>query len=637
MFGALFAAAVVVLVFRAALDGELLEWDDHINFVDNVEWRGLAPTHLAWMFTTFHHGPYQPLTWLTFGVDYVLTGVDPVALHRTNLAFHAATTAAFFAFAHTFTRAAFPAARAGALWVSALCAALFFGAHPLRVESVAWVTERRDVVSGLFYVLMLLFWTRHVRRGGTHWTRDTWLACACFLLALLAKGTGMLLPLALFVFDWAIPRRTATDAGSPGAAAPSLRALVVEKLPFLALGAVFAAVALYGQYQLGTTLSGLDSYGPRARVLQTLLGSATYPAQTALLLETSPFHPHPGALGGFTLLDFLPFGVLAAVLVLAFVLRLRGVIAAWIAFVVVALPILGLAQAGPQLTADRYSYLSCMSFALLLGTAITWASVRASAGGLVASALGLALCAYAAARTHALVPVWHDDVALWRRATVAHPDALIPWRKLSVVLTERARAQTDLAAKKALLADTIQTCRAGLAHVADPGLANNAMFAAAALADAEPSASAQYLQAALAFSKAAAEMSQLAPTPSLEAEVNYARLLIRLSRFEEAREYADALVRRHPDDADSLVVSGQACARLKRWSEAVVPFERAVVRAPSSFEAWFELAVARRNVGRRDDALAAFERAIELGTLPGATPGMSLDIARLHVGELRGR
>lgn len=629
--GALVAAAVVVFVFRGALQGELLEWDDHTNFVENTNWRGLAPANLAWMLTTFHHGPYQPLSWFTFGVDYALSGFDPVALHRTNLVFHAAATAAFFGFAHAFTRAAFPAVRSRALWIAALCAALFFGAHPLRVESVAWVTERRDVVSGLFYVLTLWFWTRHVGAGGTRWRRDAWLACACFVLALLGKGTGMLLPFALFAFDWAIPRRTESGERVGG------YALVVEKLPFLALGFVFAGVALYGQYQTGGTLSGLEHYGLGGRVLQTIVGSATYPAQTALLLETAPFHPHPPTLGEFALADFVPVLVLALVLGCAYVLRVRGVIAAWLAFVIVALPILGFAQAGPQLTADRYTYLSCMPFALLAGAGIAWASVRSRAAGFAVATLGLALCGYAAVRAHTLVPVWRDDAALWRRATVVHPKALIPWRKLSVVLTDRAKATPDRAAKRALLVDAVETCRDGLTHVGDPGLANNAMFAAAALAELEPARASEHLELALKFSKAAVEMSQHAVTPSLEAEVNYARLLIRMARLDEARTFVLGLVARHPSDVDSAVVAGQVHARLKRWDEATLEFERALKLGANSFDVWFGAGEARRNVGRPDDALAAFRRAIELGTQPGAAPGVQLDVARLHVSELEGQ
>jgi hypothetical protein len=157
-------AALVVLVaaaaFLPAVGNGFVSWDDDRNFLDNPHYRGLAPPQLWWMLTTPHTGLYIPVTWLTLGLDWLLWGLDPRGYHLTSLLFHAATAAVFFAVARRLLASALPAAGGAALRLGAAAAALLFAVHPLRVESVAWATERRDVVSGLLYALALLLYLR---------------------------------------------------------------------------------------------------------------------------------------------------------------------------------------------------------------------------------------------------------------------------------------------------------------------------------------------------------------------------------------------------------------------------------------------------------------------------------------------
>ncbi len=158
-------AAVVALVwwvFSPALAAEFLHFDDDQVITGNLAFRGLDGEHLAWMLRASHFGHYQPLTWLSFAVDHALFGLDAGAFHRTNVILHALCALAVYGFA----RALF-----GRQWsdrdptVAAALVALLFALHPLRAESVAWVTERRDVLSGLLLVLGLGAWLRSVPRG----------------------------------------------------------------------------------------------------------------------------------------------------------------------------------------------------------------------------------------------------------------------------------------------------------------------------------------------------------------------------------------------------------------------------------------------------------------------------------------
>ncbi len=153
---ALIAALIVALVFIAffpALSADFVHWDDDRNFLENPSYRGLSLAHLEWMATTFQGGPYQPLSWLTLAIDHALWGMDARGYHFTNVLLHACGAVAFYFLARRLFALCSSAMRDKTLDLASLAAALLFALHPLRAESVAWVTERRDVLSGVFFVL----------------------------------------------------------------------------------------------------------------------------------------------------------------------------------------------------------------------------------------------------------------------------------------------------------------------------------------------------------------------------------------------------------------------------------------------------------------------------------------------------
>ena len=153
-------AAVVGITFLPAIRNGFVDFDDPANFVFNPGYRGLGWAQLSWMFTSAHMGHYIPLTWMTLGLDYVLWGLRPAGYHLTSVVLHVATAVLFFHVARRILRAWSGQADDWSAAVGALFAAVFFGLHPLRVESVAWVTERRDVLCGVFFMLTLLWWLR---------------------------------------------------------------------------------------------------------------------------------------------------------------------------------------------------------------------------------------------------------------------------------------------------------------------------------------------------------------------------------------------------------------------------------------------------------------------------------------------
>src|SRR2546422_3298436 len=158
-------ALVTFLVFLPALWNDFVEWDDQVTLTGNQEYRGLTWPHIRWMFTTVLLGHWIPLTWLTFGLDFVIWGMKPAGYHLTSLVIFAANASVFYVVALRLLRLA-AGFTGSALRVSAVAATLFFAVHPLRAESVGWATERRDVLSGLFFLLTVLMYLKACGEGG---------------------------------------------------------------------------------------------------------------------------------------------------------------------------------------------------------------------------------------------------------------------------------------------------------------------------------------------------------------------------------------------------------------------------------------------------------------------------------------
>src|SRR5213593_4610372 len=208
-------ALVTFAAFLPALQNQFVSWDDPENFLDNAHYRGLGWSQLRWMWTT-HQGHYIPLTWMTLGLDYLLWGMNPVGYHLTNLLLHMANAAVFYAIGVRLLGAAKPDEANGVREkLGAAVAALLFAVHPLRVESVAWATERRDVLCGLFYLLAVLAYLRAWRgpADGAVARRWYWSSVVLFALALLSKAMAMTLPVTLLILDIYPLRRLTRGTG----------------------------------------------------------------------------------------------------------------------------------------------------------------------------------------------------------------------------------------------------------------------------------------------------------------------------------------------------------------------------------------------------------------------------------------
>lgn len=421
-FAYLLAPVLVVAAFWPCLAAGWVNWDDDVAVQNNPWLRELSASSLRWMFTESRVGHWTPLAWLSLALNYAAGELEPFGYHLVNVLLHAlAALLAALTFEALLARAA-PDWDLARRRCAALVGALLFALHPLRVESVAWITERRDVLSGVFWLGALWAWlaAREPGRARGRWIA---LALALFTLSLLSKAWGLTFPaLLLVLLAW--PLR---ELGTP-----RRRAALLELGAFALLAAAGGALAMWAQARDHAAVP-LSEHTLVERFLQACHGVAFYVHKTLLPLELHALYPLPRDL---TLDDprFLWPALLVPAVTLALAVLARRVpwaCVAWFAFGITAAPILGFTQSGVQLAADRYTYLACLPFALLAAAALVrWTGPRAALGlgVLVAGALGAA--------TWRQCATWRDSRALWERVLSIEPDNY-------VALYKRGKARFD--------------------------------------------------------------------------------------------------------------------------------------------------------------------------------------------------
>jgi len=430
---ALVVAELAIIAFFPALRAGFVSWDDDTYFLGNPYYRGLGPAQLSWMFTVMS-GHYMPLTWLSHGLDYVLWGMRPAGYHAVNVLLHALTAAAAYVVALRVLAAAVAPEPRAALRVGAAVAALVFALHPLRVESVAWITERRDVLCGLFFVLAILCYLRAVEPGAQPRGPWYWSAVALAALALLSKAMAVTLPAILVILDVYPLRRL-------GPGRWNRREVWLEKIPFVALSAAAAVLAIIAQRSVGT-LSDLRAVGIVDRVGLACYALVFYARKTLVPTGLAPLYEAPydyAALRPW----FAGSAVVVASAATLALLRRRwpGVAAAGAAFVVLLLPVLGLLHFGLHIVADRNTYFAGLVPALVAGGVMlrllgapSVATARAAIGAALVVVVVLGALTWRQSR------VWHDSRTLWTHALEVSPSSVAHVR-VGLLLEEEGRTE----------------------------------------------------------------------------------------------------------------------------------------------------------------------------------------------------
>lgn len=566
-------------------------FDDIIHITENpVVRRGLTWEGLAWALTTVHAANWQPLTWLSHMVDCTLFGLRPGGHHLVNVALHALNSALLFTVLRRST---------GACWRAA-AVALLFAVHPLRVESVAWVSERKDVLSGVFWMLTMLAYVRYARSP----TAGRFAAVLALLGAgLMAKPMLVTLPVVLLLWDaWPLGRWSG-DRAAPAAvelprsetpARRSLAALVAEKLPLLAVCAIAAVVTLAAQSR-GGAVQSLTALPIGARIDNAMrsylayLGMAVWPVDLAFL------YPHPAGVGGgmpgLTMTGLVAGAALLAVTGAAAVLwrRLPYLLVGWLWYLGTLVPVIGIVQVGNQALADRYTYIPLIGISIIAtwGTADLarrWPRVRPLVAVGAVTLLGFWLV-----RTWAQVAVWHDELTLDTHALQVTANNFVAHNNLGRALYLQGRLRE--AAEHLERAVAIKP-RFAEAH-------NN--IGAVLLQEGKLDAAMAELERALAIDPAYAE-----------AHDNLGLVRFRQGRLDEAAEHFDKAVALAPSYAQGHYDLGTVRLQQGRLRDAGDEFEAALRLRPDYPEAHNNLGVVLLEQGKLEEAARHFEAVLAL-------------------------
>ena len=536
--------AVVFAVYAQVGGHGFVNLDDQQYVYENpFVLRGLTWDGLAWAFG-FRATNWHPLTWLSHMTDVELFGLDAGRHHFVNVAIHSLNTALVFFWLRQMT---------GASWRSAVVAG-FFGLHPLHVKSVAWISERKDVLYTLFWLLASMVWVEWTRRGGA-WRYA--LVFVLFALGLASKPMAVTFPFALLLLDgWPLGRASAVRA--PGeTSGRSFGELVREKAPLFALSV--ASVILTWLAQRGTAAVRLESISFGARLANGVVAYVAYLRDAAWPRDLGPFYPHPSiaSTGHPAWLVAACSAGLAAATFIALRERIRRpfLLWGWLWYLGLLVPVIGLVQVGLQSRADRYTYLPLLGiFVALCWEGAALAGTSRARRAIVGAIACVALLASGVA-AHAQVRHWRGSEALWMRALAVTERNWQAWRGLGDALAEEGRIGDAIAVHERALrirpgdAEAWNSLGANLGRQGDPERA--------------------------------------------------------IPLFEQA-------LRVDPRLADAWYNLGTAQGNLGRHGDAEASLVRAVELRPDHVRAWANLAVARLATGDREGAEMALRQLARL-------------------------
>ena len=582
----LLLALAVWAVFGQTVRYEFLNYDDDQWVYKNFATiQGLSLNGLFGAFTQVNCDEWYPLTVVSHMLDCQIYGLNPGGHHLTNILLHAATAILLFLVLQKMT---------GALWRSALVAAVF-AIHPLRVESVAWVTERKDVLSGLFFMLTLWAYARYAqkrsqadgRESSDHrWMLDYCLALVFFIFGLLSKSMLVTLPFVLLLLDYWPLRRFAIDDLQFG----DLRrhkSLLWEKIPFLLL-AGFSCIPTILTAK-GQILAASDATFPW-RIGNALVSYAIYIGQIFYPIRLAVFYPNPA-----NNLEVWKIVVSALVLLIISTGILAGrtkypyLLVGWLWYLGMLVPVIGFIQEGAQARADHYTYLPQIGLYLL----VAWGAVELCGRWryrqvVLGSAAGMIL-AVLLAGAYVQTTYWKDSVTLWEHDLACTSDNSIAQSQFGLALAYQGKTT-----------EAVQHDEQALLLNPDNIEAQNNLGNALAGQGKLPEAIQHYEQAL-----------QLEPD-SADTHYNLAIALASQGKLAEAIQHYQRALQLKPDDPEGLNRLGITLAMQGKLDEAIQCYQHALKLDPDYFEAFNSLGIALAKQGKMDEASQQFERALQI-------------------------
>ena len=632
-------AAVTVAVFWPVTGHDFVNYDDNLYVTGNPHVTdGLSWQSIRWAFSNLEAGFWHPLTWLSILADCQFYGLRVWGHHLTSVLLHAASTVVLFLALRRLT---------GATWRSAFVAGLF-GLHPLHVESVAWVSERKDVLSGFFWMLTLWAYgcyTQPSKVQGLKSKVPYGLALVCFVCGLMSKPIVVTLPFVLLLLDywplrrWELRRKNAecrsqkpeargqtdgpiTQVPSDFIIHHSSFKLLLEKVPFLAAALVFAVVTVYAEKGVGA-LAPVTSYPLAGRIQNALLSCLWYLGKTVWPTHLAAFYPYPETFPAWHAAGAGLVGLTISALVLCASRKRPYLAVGWIWYLVTLLPVIGLIQVGGFSRADRFTYLPLIGLFL----ALTWGAceltrrwhygvIALSAAGSVAMVLCLGL-------TRQQLGYWQDSEALFRHALAVTKDNWLAYNNLGDALEKKG--QTDDAigqyeeairlkphnadahynlgnalVKKGQIDEAIRQFQEALRLKPDYADVHNNLASVLLMKGQIDEAIHQFQEAIRLKPDYPLAYNNLGTTLDQKGQTNEA-----IRQFQEA-------IRLKPDYADAHYNLGNVLLRKSRIDEAISQYHETIRLKPDYPDAHYNLGNVLLRKGKADEAINQYLEAIRL-------------------------
>jgi len=413
----IFLTVITWIVFGQTLGHDFVNFDDDRYVYENTQVaRGLTVDGFKWLLTHSHANLWHPLTTLSYMVDCQIFGLRPAGHHSTNVVLHNLGAILLFLVLRGMT---------GSIWRSAFVAAIF-AIHPMRVESVAWIAERKDVLSGVFFMLTLGAYLHYTRKPsfGRYLTMSIFLACG-----LMSKATFVTVPLVLLLLDyWPLQRVKGF---------PEWRRMIVEKLPLFALSAAAAVATMFAQT---VTMASLEQLSLLPRLKNAAVSLIIYLRQMFWPTDLAVFYPHPH--------DHLNIWVvlMAAALIVAITLiailayqKYPYVFVGWFWYLVLLVPVLGLVQAGLQARADRFTYLPHIGVTMLLTWTCADLTQRWRNRQILLASAATCVIAGSMILSYKQTTYWRDSISLWEHALAVTPDNQTAHQNLAAALWSKGK------------------------------------------------------------------------------------------------------------------------------------------------------------------------------------------------------
>ena len=600
--------AIYLQVFRF----EFVNLDDEDYVTGNYQVRsGLTASSVLWAFTSTAASNWHPLTWLSHIMDYQLYGLNPAGHHLSSLLIHILNTLILFLLLSRMT---------GSLWRSAFVAALF-AVHPMHVESVAWVSERKDVLSTLFGLLTIWAYVRYVDRPGL---KRYALAALVYAIGLMAKPMLVSLPLILLALDyWPLGRfATAENGASKRKTAASL---LREKVPLFVLVLASSVVTFVAQ-QKGGAVSTFTAHPLGVRAANAVVAYVEYMYKMLWPSRLAAYYPHPGSsipTAEVVFAGVLLIGMTAAVVLMA--RRHPYLAVGWFWYVVMLIPVIGLVQVGGQAMADRYTYMSFVGLFIIVAWSVPDLATRFWPGRPACALSLLAVGVIAAFTVVAWLQTghWRNTVTLFENTLANTSDNYVAHSALAVGLAKQGKADRAIEhCRQALdISPRYAEAHTNLAtFLLNKGEVNEAIYHYREALRSNPQlAYVHYnLGNALALQRNRAdavseyrEALRIDPDFPL-AHVNLANELTSQGKTDEAITHLEHAIRVDPSLAPAHYNLARALASQKRYDEAMVQFEQALKLDPKLADAHNSLGILLAQEGRNDEAISHYAQALRL-------------------------